>query len=115
MDIVEKLLRQADADDKAGTLYAHEIGREAAAEIKRLRARCAPSRVVMIGNTGHYVSEAVAAEIGRLRASLADTLDFVERHSNRWDNVNGKHPMEVVSTARELLTPNAGGKATETA
>lgn len=37
MDIVEKLRRQADSDEKAGTLYAHEISREAAAEIERLR------------------------------------------------------------------------------
>lgn len=38
MDIVEKLRRQADSDEQAGTILAHEIGREAAAEIERLRA-----------------------------------------------------------------------------
>jgi hypothetical protein len=41
-----------------------------------------------------------------LRAALVDTLDFVERHSNRWDGVNGKHPMEVVTAARMALGPN---------
>lgn len=37
MNIVEELYRQADADERAGTLYAHEIGRKAADEIKALR------------------------------------------------------------------------------
>lgn len=37
MDIVEKLRRQADSDEQAGTILAHEIGREAADEIERLR------------------------------------------------------------------------------
>lgn len=37
MDIVEKLRRQADADDQAGTLYSHVVGREAATEIEQLR------------------------------------------------------------------------------
>lgn len=37
MDIVEKLRRQADADEAAGTLYSHVIAREAADEIERLR------------------------------------------------------------------------------
>lgn len=31
-----------------------------------------------------------------LREALTDTLDFLERHSNRWDGVNGKHPFTVV-------------------
>lgn len=70
MDIVEKLRRQADSDEKAGTLYAHEISREAAAEIERLRKRCSPSRVVMIGDVGHYVSEGVAEGIESLRQAV---------------------------------------------
>lgn len=37
MDIVEKLRRQADADDAAGTLYSHTVDREAADEIEQLR------------------------------------------------------------------------------
>lgn len=75
MDIVEKLRRQADSDEKAGTLYAHEIFREAAAEIERLRKRCSPSRVVMIGDVGHYVSEGVAEGIESLRQALRDIAD----------------------------------------
>lgn len=39
-----------------------------------------------------------------LRASLRDTLDFLERHSNRWDGVNGKHPQVVVTAARAALS-----------
>ena len=40
---------------------------KAADEIERLHKRCHPSNVVMIGDAGHYVSEAVAAEIERLK------------------------------------------------
>ena len=36
-------------------------------------------------------------------AALKDTLYFLERHSNRWDGVNGKHPQLVVDKAREAL------------
>jgi hypothetical protein len=43
------------------------------------------------------------AENERLKASLVDALYFLERHSNRWDGVNGKHPFGVVETARALL------------
>ena len=56
MDIVKQL-----------RMYPYEYTRNAADEIERLRERCNPSKVVMIGDTGHYVSEAVAAEIERLR------------------------------------------------
>lgn len=38
-----------------------------------------------------------------MRAALVDTLDFLERHSNRWDGVNGKHPFTVVEAARAAL------------
>ena len=53
--------------------------------------------------------EAAATEIERLRKSLTDTLYFLERHSNRWDGVNGKHPHTVVEEARALLKPNDQG------
>jgi hypothetical protein len=36
--------------------------------------------------------------------ALVDTTDFLERHSNRWDGVNGKHPHTVVEAARAALT-----------
>ena len=35
--------------------------------------------------------------------ALKDTLDFVERHSNRWDGANGKHPHTVVEAAHAAI------------
>lgn len=46
-----------------------------AAEIRRLKERCSPSKVVMIGDTGHYVSEAVADEITRLQKHVRSDAD----------------------------------------
>ena len=43
-----------------------------------------------------------------LLAALIDTLDFLERHSNRWDGVNGKHPQLVVEAARAALLKAEG-------
>lgn len=64
MDIVQQL-----------RMYPYEFARKAAAEIERLRERCNPSTVVMIGDTGHYVSDAVAAEISRLQKHVARDAD----------------------------------------
>lgn len=47
--------------------------------------------------------KAQAAVIESLREALHDTLWFLERYSNRWDGINGKHPNCVVETAREAL------------
>jgi hypothetical protein len=58
-------------------------------------------RLVLDGY-GNYVTN-LKKRVKELEASLADTLDFVEHHSNRWDGVNGKHPSEVVESARKLL------------
>lgn len=38
-----------------------------------------------------------------LLAALTDTLQFLERHSNRWDGGAGKHPQEVADAAREAI------------
>ena len=46
---------------------------------------------------------AQAAVIEKLREALPDTLWFLDRYSNRWDGINGKHPNCVVETAREAL------------
>lgn len=46
----------------------------------------------------------------QLMDALRDTLDFVERHSNRWDGVNGKHPAEVVENARALLAARSAAQ-----
>lgn len=40
--------------------------------------------------------------------ALLDTLDFLERHSNRWDGVNGKHPQTVVTAARAAIAKATG-------
>ena len=42
-----------------------------------------------------------------LEAALKDTLDFFERHSNRYDEVNGKHPQTIVEEARAALSTPA--------
>lgn len=42
------------------------------AENEKLKKRCFPSKVLMIGDAGHYVSEAVFVEIERLKAELAE-------------------------------------------
>ena len=47
--------------------------------------------------------EAAEAENAKLREALIDTLDFLERHSNRWDGINGKHPQIVADSARAAL------------
>lgn len=48
----------------------------AAAEIERLQKRCSPSRVVMIGDVGHYVSEGVAEGIESLRQAVKPFAEF---------------------------------------
>lgn len=72
-------LRLADWCD-ANSSGIYRPSADAAAELRRLHAQCE-----------------------RMRDALVDTLDFVERHSNRWDGVNGKHPAEVVENARAAL------------
>ena len=49
------------------------------AENERLKARCFPSKIVMIEDSGHYVSESVFAEIERLKAELAEVKKDAER------------------------------------
>lgn len=48
--------------------------------------------------------DALLADNARLRDALGDTLYFLERHSNRWDGINGKHPNEVACAARSSLS-----------
>ena len=45
----------------------------------------------------------LAAQNQALRDSLVDTLYFLERNSNRWDGINGKHPFNIVESARAAL------------
>ena len=44
----------------------------------------------------------------KLLEALKDTLYFLERHSNRWDGVNGKHPFTVVEAARAAVYKATG-------
>ena len=46
----------------------------------------------------------LAAQNQQLREALIYTLDFLERHSNRWDGVYGKHPNDVAVAARDALS-----------
>ena len=48
------------------------------AENERLKKRCFPSKVLMIGDAGHYVSEAVFVEMERLKAELAEAKKDAE-------------------------------------
>lgn len=50
----------------------------------------------------------LAQVVPDLCAALVDALDFLERHSNRWDGVNGKHPQLVVEAARAALLKASG-------
>jgi hypothetical protein len=43
------------------------------------------------------------AKLAKAVEALRDTAYFMERHSNRWDGVNGKHPAEVMEAARAAL------------
>lgn len=54
-----------------------------------------------VANTEHIV-RCVNSHDALVQA-LRDTLDFYERHSNRWDGINGRHPHEVVEQARAAL------------
>lgn len=73
----------------------------------------ANNREVDIGTVegGYYSCEANARLIAAapdLLEALIDTLDFLERHSNRWDGVNGKHPQVVVTAARAAIAKAEG-------
>jgi len=46
---------------------------------------------------------ALIAAAPDLLEALRGTLDFVERHSNRWDGAKGRHPMSIVTVARAAL------------
>lgn len=49
----------------------------------------------------------------QLREALEDANDFVERYSNRWDGINGKHPYTVVESSRQALATPTGTTALE--
>lgn len=71
MDIVEELLRQAGADEKAGTLYAHAIGRRAAREIERLRPYVDSFR------REELRADIAERKVDDLRAAIRDALSSI--------------------------------------
>lgn len=70
---VEYALRQGDRCRNYGPerVENEDVIVILADEVERLRERCNPSKTVIIGDTGHYVSEAVFAEITRLQRDVA--------------------------------------------
>ena len=72
---------------------------ELRAEIKRLRGELADQ----VMGDGHTIAEQRKV-LEQALESLKDTLYFLERHSNRWDGVNGNHPMIVAENANAAIT-----------
>jgi hypothetical protein len=50
--------------------------------------------------------EDVQAQMKALEDALRECIDFVQRHSYRWDGVAGKHPSVIVDEANTLLNVN---------
>jgi hypothetical protein len=48
---------------------------ELEAEVERLEGRCKPNAIVMIDDTGHYVSEPIAAYITELEALASEVVE----------------------------------------
>lgn len=72
-------------------------------EIEQLKSE---NRDACMGLNDYYFGQQLAASQARevqLREALEDANDFVERHSNRWDGINGKHPCTVVESSRQAL------------
>ncbi len=68
------------------------------------RAGAAVECICLPANTAlRSAVDTLVAERDALKSALTDTLDFCERHSNRWDGINGKHPFTVVEAARAAL------------
>ena len=86
---------------------------EAAAEIERLWERCYPSKVVIFGCTGHYVSEKVAAEIERLRlkitsieAEMGAQDEFIEKQEASIERLLA-NTAKLLEALRPRLSVNA--------
>lgn len=89
MDIVDELRQQADADEKAGTLYSHVICRNAANDIERLRAALRKRVCVLL------TSDAIEniARDGRLNAAggvyATRVQEFAVEVQREFASVNG--------------------------
>ena len=53
--------------------------KETAETIEQLQARCYPSKVIMIEDTGHYVSEKINDHIEQLQADNIRLVDELEK------------------------------------
>ena len=69
--------------------------------------RSSDGDLIAIVESGKEDAHLLAAS-KKLYEALIDTLDFVTRHSNRWDGVGGKHPMLVVEAAIDALAAARG-------
>jgi len=101
----------SDLTDRLRDLAQHHHGmglREAADELDRQRVTLKmlqddKAALQACLDAAQRRAGALGERVAGLELSLIDALDFLERHSNRWDGVNGKHPQEVVEAARAAL------------
>jgi multidrug efflux pump subunit AcrB len=75
-NLVQRLRNFAVWNSRQSHYEPVPLCQEAADELDRLYKRLGPQglEVVMIGDTGHYVNEAVKAEIERLRAAIVAAM-----------------------------------------
>lgn len=66
-------------DQKATIELLHRTVKGLRATITMLTERCYPSKVILIGDTGHYVSEAVDGHIKSQQATITKLRDFIDR------------------------------------
>lgn len=107
-DIVERLSANVNWLMRDGFETSAKNVQCALAEIEFLRQQ-------LRDVTDHYHAALEAAQVrfrqlaasqareAQLREALEDANDFVERYSNRWDGINGKHPYTVVESSRKAL------------
>jgi len=99
-ELIERLRygRDDGARDEAADLIE--------AQQKRIDELTAENRDACFGLNDYYGQQLAESQAREkvLREVLEDTFYFLERHSNRWDGVNGKHPNDVAESAREALS-----------
>lgn len=96
--------------DQTGVWVDHRHVTDAIAALTSERDRAMAYAQQSARNLDTALEQAAALRerMARMEETLRDTTDFIERHSNRWDGANGRHPAEVVEAARAALTD--GGK-----
>lgn len=115
MDIIDKLRKQADSDEAAGTLYAHIAGREAATEIEQLRSMYVAQRQCTDKLWEKYCAEverksepylmARVAEIEQSLAAVSARLARAQDALNRIAETTGSDDpcRPMVQIARDAL------------